>query len=75
VGRAPSPAPFSHPVPDSLFVVDVILVAARVLVLLPVLAVLAGGERDDVLPVVDVVQRVPGAGADAGQVPLPLEHQ
>lgn len=75
VGCPLPPDPLSHPISYSLFVVDIVLVAARVLVLLPVLAVLAGGERDDVLPVVDVVQRVPGAGADAGQVSLPFEYQ
>lgn len=58
-----------------LFIVHVVLVAACVLVPLPVLAMPAGGERHDVLPVVDVVQSISGAGADPGQVALPLEHQ
>lgn len=38
-----------------LLVFGVVSIAARILVLLPVFAVLAGGQEDDVLPVVDVI--------------------
>lgn len=41
--------------PDLLVILRVVLVAPRVLVLLPVLSVLAGGEQHHVLRVMDVV--------------------
>lgn len=38
-----------------LLILGVVSVTARILVLLPVFAMLAGGEEQDVLPVVDVI--------------------
>lgn len=47
--------PRADPQSHLLLILGVVSVTARILVLLPVLAVLAGGEEHDVLPVMDVI--------------------
>lgn len=54
---------------------QVVVVAAGILVLLPVLSVSTGRQRHYVLPVVDVMEGVSGVGAYARQVSFPFEHQ
>lgn len=51
------------------------MVAALVLVALPALAVLAGGEEDDIPLIVQVVEAVPRLTADAIHISLPLERE
>ena len=56
-----------------LVVLRVVLLAPLVHHLPPVLAVLAGGHHHHVLPVVKVVEAVPGVAPDTVDIPLPFE--
>lgn len=55
VPRAATGTVAPEPRADLLFVFGVVFITARILVLLPVFAMLAGGQEDNILPVMDVI--------------------